>query len=131
MSESQLSAAQRSVDEGTTHDYSAVLVDEQAIPRGSDVIGTLTLTLLNDSDQSVINSRNAQNVLNTNGVTLDTQGHLVWTIAPADTAIIDPDGVPYFTDEIHIAQFDWTWSAGAKHGRHVVRLLVRRLKPAA
>lgn len=130
MSESQLTPAERTVDEGASRRYQAVLVDEDQIHRGSDIVQTLTLTLINDRDQSVINGRNAQSVLNAHGVTLDTLGQLTWSIAAADNVIVEPDQVPFFTEEIHVATFVATWSGGAKTAKHVLRLLVRRLKPA-
>src|SRR5262245_61380196 len=71
---------------------------------------TLTLYLAGDED-AIINSRDEQNVLNANNVTIDSSGNLLWSIQPADLAIVGSDTQPY---EIHVALFEWTWGSGQK-----------------
>ena len=107
----------------TSGEYTATLTDEAGVAISSATLATLTLTLFNqDAALTIINSRDAQNVLNTNGVTVDTLGALIWTIAPADNALVTST-VPA---ERHTARFDWTWGAG-KVGRHEVILIVKNL----
>src|SRR5262245_7000457 len=107
------------VIEKTTCRYTATLTDElgSVIPAAS--LTTLTLTLFDRRTGSIINSLNAQNVLNANGVTVDSSGNLIWTMSPADNAITGSWDV-----EEHGAMFEWTWSAGAKGGKHEVSFVV-------
>lgn len=118
--------ADRIVYEGTTASYSATVTDENGDAVGSGSLTTLTLTLYDDRTGQIINGRNAQNVLNTNGVTVSAAGALVWTIAKDDNVILH--GSDYSSYEDHYAIFHWTWDSGSKSGRHVVKLRVKNLK---
>lgn len=85
----------------------------------------LTLTLyVKDSAGSIINSRNKQNVLNANGVTVDTSGNLVYQMAPDDNVIINTGKLK----EKHIALFEWEWSAGTKKGKHEIEFVVTNME---
>lgn len=109
--------------EETSGEYTATLTDESGDAINGTVLSTLTLTLYNqDTALTIINSRNDQNVLNTNGVTIDVNGLLTWTIAPDDNEILNTT----LTAERHTAQFNWTWGAG-KIGRHEIVLVVKNL----
>jgi hypothetical protein len=72
------------------------------------VFETLTLTLRDASTGTVINSRDVQNVLNTNGVTLDDDGLLIWSATSADTPIITSTKKG---NELHIATFEARYPA--------------------
>lgn len=111
-----------SIPERSTARITAQLVDEAGagIPGGS--LTTLTLTLYAASSSAIINSRNAQNVLNASGVTIDASGNLTFQMDPLDNQIVGTDPT-----ERHIALFQWTWSAGAKAGKHEVLLTVVNL----
>jgi hypothetical protein len=100
------------VAEKTTQKYTATIKDENgtAIPAAS--LTTLTLTLYEQTTQTIINSRNQQNVLNLQGVTVDAQGLLTWVMTPADNAHL---GVAQ--KEQHVALFEFTYAAGAKRGQ--------------
>ena len=89
------------VNEGSIAKYSCSLEDENAASVGSGVIDSLTLTLVNKADGSIINSRSDQDVLNTNNVTVSAGGALVYLLQPADTAIIDTD----LSTETHVGTF--------------------------
>lgn len=107
-----------SVKEKSTVKYTATIKDETgaAIPAAN--LSSLVLTLWNMSDplKAVINSRSAQNVLNANNVTVDSNGLVTWTMQPADNAIqITTNRV-----ERHRALFVFTWASGAKQGAHEV-----------
>lgn len=115
------------IPEQTTPKITAVIKDENgtAIPASS--LDTLTLDLYNQSDAptfTVINLRSAQNVLNANGVTVDASGNLTWQMVTADNVIIDST----LKTEKHRAVFNWTYSAGAKTGRHIIDLTVVNLE---
>lgn len=100
--------------------YSAQLLDQDgvAIPAASLVTLTLTLSVKDTGD--IINSRSAQNVLNTNNVTVDASGNLVWTVQPADHAVVATGRKV----ERHRAVFDFTWSSGTKRDWHAIEWLV-------
>jgi hypothetical protein len=83
-----------------------------AIPQAS--LTTITLTLYDKLTDGIINSRNDQNVNNANQVTIGADGTLVWDTVAADNAIINPN----LAVEEHVALFEWTYSAGAKAGKH-------------
>lgn len=112
------------VPEKSTAQITGVLKDEAAnvIPAASLTTLTLTLYVLGFPAQ-IINGRDAQNVLNANGVAVDANGNLTWTMTPADNVIIDPTN----DVETHIALFQWTWSAGAKAGRSEIAIQVVNL----
>ena len=110
------------VNEKTTARYTAQIVDELNVGIPAASLSTLTLTLYGVVSGTILNSRNAQNVLNANGVTVDSSGNLVWTMAPADNAILGTQAL-----ETHAALFVWTW-AGTKEGRHEVIILVDNLQ---
>lgn len=111
------------IDEAESGSYTATIVGNDGVtPLPAATLQTLTLTLYvikqNGTDQVI---RNQQNVLNANNVTVDAVGHLVWTVQPTDTAMIE--AIPF---ESHYALFEWTWADGA--GKHLAVLRVRNLR---
>jgi hypothetical protein len=111
--------------EQTSGQYRATITDEAGATLPGSLLLTLTLTLYAlDAAHTIVNSRDAQNVLNTNGVTATDAAteNLTWTIAPADNVILN-DALAY---EKHVARFDYTWGAGYI-GRHEIVLSVRNL----
>ncbi len=111
------------VREKTTRRYTAVLKDETGTAIGSGTLSSLKLTLYNRADGSIINTRNQQNVLNVNGVTVDSSGNLTWTMDPADNPVIDA-AKDY---EEHVALFEIGWSSDAKKNNHEVILRVENV----
>lgn len=97
---------------------------ETAIPAAS--IDTLTLHLYDQltelnspgSTAAVLNGRNRQNVLNTNGCTIDASGNLEMIFTPADNAIVNTGK----SVERHIALFEYTYAAGLKAGKEEVKI---------
>ncbi len=110
--------------EKTTPKITATIQDENgtAIPAAS--LTTLTLTLYNreDSAKTIINSRNAQNVLNANNVTVDSNGLITWSVQPLDTAILGTA-----SSERHRAVFEWTYNSGAKNGKYIIDMTIKNL----
>ncbi len=121
-----LTKSQRTVLEQTTAQYTATLKDEAGVVIPSADLTTLTLTLYNESNGAIVNSRDNQNVLNAAGVTIDANGLLTWTMDPGDNPIVDTSLASGRT-ELHVARFDFTWSGGAKTGRRLVIIEVRQL----
>jgi hypothetical protein len=124
--------------EQTSGVYRAIITDESGAMLPGSTLSTLALTLYvigSSGTVSYINSRNAQNVLNTNGVlvydTLQTdtltdgttlEYNLKWTISPADTTLNSST----LKTERHIALFEWGWGV-SKAGKHEVILAVKNL----
>lgn len=91
------------------------ILDQNGDPIPLASITTLTLTLYNRITLAIINARNAQNVLNANGVSVHaTSGVATWTMVPADNVMGDDT----LSVEDHVALFEWTYAAGAKRGQH-------------
>lgn len=105
-----------SVKERTTNVYQADLQDPNGVAIPAVDLTTLTLTLYDKVTGTVLNGRTAQDVLNANNVTVDSAGRLIWTLQPADTAIVTPAKEL----ETHVALFEFTWQAGAKRHWHAV-----------
>lgn len=100
---------------GSTGLMTGILRDElgAVVPLAS--LTALTITLTDIDTGQIINTRNAQNALNTNNVTVDSGGNLAWTLQPADNVIITA------TTELerHRVKFEWAWSLGTKAGKHI------------
>ena len=126
------------VPEQSSGVYRAIIVDESGALLPGSILSTLTLTLYavrSGGNIDYINSRNAQNVLNTNGVTVydtlqtDTlfdsstvQYNLKWIFTPQDTTLVRAQ----LQIERHIALFEWTWGSG-KAGKQEMILAVKNL----
>jgi len=94
--------------------FQADMLDEDGEVVPGSTLQSLLLTLKHGA--SVINGRNAQDVKNTNGCTIDEKGHLIWTMDPRDNPVNSPslgDGL----SEQHKATFVWTWAGGSKQGQ--------------
>jgi hypothetical protein len=111
------------IPEGSSARYTATLLDELGAGVPAASLTTLTLTLYDDKTGAIINGRNAQNVLNANGVSVDASGNLVWAITPADTPIVTDT----LQTETHYAVFKATWSSGAKGLSHAAPLTVTNM----
>lgn len=111
------------VNEKVTARYTADVQDHEGNAIAGSSLTTLTLTLYDKATGTIINNRNAQNVLNVNGVTVDGSGNLVWVMTPDDNAILTAASKV----EKHIALFQWTWDSGAKAGKHEVTIQVKNL----
>ncbi len=93
------------------------LVDALGNPIPASALMTATLTLWDVETGSpatspstgILNTRDAQDVLNTNNVTIDTVGHFVWAVQPADNVIVTSRRQV----ERHRAMFHFAWAAGA------------------
>ncbi len=89
-----------------THEYT--ILDEDGNPAQPTA---LTLTYCNRATEAIINSRNAQNVLNMNNVVI-VNGVMAWSMQIADTTIVDGTSVA----EINTAL--WEWTVNGKNNRH-------------
>lgn len=114
------------VDEGSTPDYVVTLKDKNLNPLPGSVLDSLTLTYYQEYSEEIVNSRNGQNVLQLNGVTVDSSGKLTWHLTPQDTAILDDA----LHQEPHVARFDYTFPGltQTEVGRREVRFLVNNIR---
>jgi len=103
-------------------------------------LDTITLTLFltrggtTSPADTIINSRDAEDIKNANEVTIGATGILTWDVQPEDTAIINDEievceNVMKNNREIHRALFEWkkTVAAGAEQGKKRVDFIVCNL----
>ena len=103
--------------------YEMDLVKEDGTAFTPGEISGLTITYYDLDTTSIINSRTFQDCLNTNDVTLDDTGHLIWEIQPEDSVIID------LRKELeqHIVLFTWSWDSDQRVGSFEVQFPIRNL----
>lgn len=110
--------------EQTSGAITGLLVDNDGVtPIPSAALLTLTLTLYvikTDGTTGIVNSRNAQSVLNLNNVTITSGGIFTWIYQALDTTLVE--ALAY---ERHIALFRWTTTTAA--GACEIVLNVRNL----
>lgn len=110
--------------------YDLTFTDQDGIQIPLASMSALTLSLfLKDSDPIVyINSRNAQNVLNANNVTIDSAGKITWAIQSADLAMQDAGAEV----EVHVAIFHLTTTGGTPvQVRKEMHLYVDNMEPVS
>lgn len=112
----------------TTGVYTFQVVDEAGAGIDGAQLNSLTLTYYDLVTGAILNGRDAQNVLNTNNVTLTTGAGPVttvtWDIRPEDTVLYDGRR----ETEIHLALFQWAWAASTKHAAHRVQFGIEALR---
>lgn len=114
------------VREGDCYRYTGTLLDDQGDPVLKAALTTLTLTLYNADtmDGAIVNDRDHQDALTADDITVgDTDGSITWTLAPEDTAILNPRR----GHERHTALFEWTTNTGTT-GSHEVTFLVANVR---
>ena len=99
------------------------LVDETGAAIAGTSLSTFTLTYYDADTLTVLNSRSAQPVLNQNGVTVDGQGLVTWTMTPDDTVLVSTTK----ERELHVALWTWAWASGTRTNRHEVGLYIERV----
>ena len=110
------------VNERASALYTAVLKDETGAVIDGTALDSLTLTVYEAASGTILNGRDAQNVKNTNGVTITAGGALTWVLDPADNAVLGTG-----PSERHVALFIATWASGAKKCPHELTWHVRNL----
>lgn len=106
---------------GQTAQYSCQLLDQNGNAVPASALLTLTLSIVDTASMAIINGCDAQNILNANRGTVDSQGNVVVTlIAPGDTALLNPAD----QQEVRSLVLDWTYGAGPFVGRHQVDFLI-------
>ncbi len=110
------------VNENSTAVYTGTLTDQFGAVIPASAITTLTLTLCT-LNGTIINSRDDQDVLNTNNVVVLESGVLTFTLQAADTAIIETKALKY---ETHRATFTMEFGGGST-ATHDVDIIIRNL----
>jgi len=126
MSRSILSVEDRRVDEGTSAKYTAGITDESEEYIALSDLTAITLTLYDYATGTIINSREDQDVKNTNDVVISITGLLTWTMKPADNIIVTA-AMHKNAYEKHVALFEYTWDSGTNAGKHELEFEVRQI----
>lgn len=108
------------VNQDSTAQYTAYITDENAAPIPVADLTSIKLTLKNADTGVVINARDQQDVKNLNGVAIDSDGMLVWTMEPEDNPLIDTTR----KKERHRALFEFVF--GSKQGSHEFEIFVNK-----
>lgn len=118
-------------DEQTSPVYSFQMTDsadDSTIPEASLI--TLTLTYYAVADGSIINSREDQDVFDTNDVTVSSAGLVSWSLTTSDTTIQDTTTYEVGEYEIHRALWQWTYTStdgSTKSGKDEIDIRVLNL----
>jgi len=99
-------------DEGESGDYTGALYDHAtgaALAKAS--LATITATLKTAADGTTINSRDAQDILDTNGGAVTTAGVVTLKLQPLDNIVVDST-VATGETETHHLDITWTWVDG-------------------
>jgi hypothetical protein len=113
------------VDRGESSIVTITFKDALGSSLNKDSIQTLTVTLRNSEDNSIINNRDSQSLYDENNGTISAGGVLTWLVQPEDNAIIGP--VTPGKVESHYATFRWTYSDASGNpmvGKHQFEILV-------
>ena len=117
--------------ERTTAFWSGVLKDQDGNVIPSAALSALKLTHMVKDDNTpftLINSRDHQNVLNANNVTVDSAGLVTWEMLPVDNLINDNAGISHVNEEPHVSVLEFEWLAGARAGKHVINTTIVQLE---
>lgn len=111
-------------DEKTTPTYQVTLLDEAGAPIPDADLLTLRLTFYDQDTAGIINTRTDQDALNANDVAV-SNGVVTWSMQVDDTPIVTAGK----EHEIHVAEWEWTYQAGATPptltARHKARFRTR------
>lgn len=114
------------MDEAESCDAVATLHDISGADFVKASVLSLTATLSHsDSSRTIINSRDDQDVLDTNGGYLSDVGVITLKLQPADNIIVD---TPIDEVESHYLLFTWTWEdddGDTRTGKQEYEIFVR------
>lgn len=107
--------------------YTAILEDADGTAIPLTNITAITITLYDVSSGDIINSRNDQDVLNDNDVTIHaTSGLLTWDMQADDNPIVS-SSLEVDKEEHHKALFEFVGNFTASPGKHEFDILVLNL----
>lgn len=95
--------------EGVSAVFTCVLKDEAGAAIAASDLVTLTFTLysIDSPTDAIINSREAVDILNANGGTVDENGNLTLRLTASDNQILDQ----VRPNEKHRLRLDWTFAS--------------------
>ena len=108
------------IEEKSNFKYTGTLKDEAGVL--VTTLDSLTLTLYDEDSKNIVNSRNAQDILNANNGTFSS-GVITFNGQPADSTPVDQTKGTV----VHRAMFDASWNAGAGRRPWEVRFIIRNL----
>lgn len=112
--------------ERTSGDLTFTLKDNLGVAVPLATITSLRVTLYDRSTGTIINSRNNQDVLNANNVTVHaTSGLVTWSVQPADMAVAAGSTATY---QNRIALFVVKWAADTKERAHEIVIPIENLR---
>lgn len=113
------------IDEGESGSITASVQDKNGNALVKANIGSLNITILDVRSNTIINNRNAQNILDANNGSVDTDGTVTFKLQPEDTINVgSPRG---FLEERQVT-IEWTWTDldfQLNTGRHVFEIYIR------
>ena len=109
--------------EGSSAVLTGVLQDEDGNALAGSAVDQLTAYLTDEETGTVINGRYAQDILGTNGGTLDAEGNLRLQLVAADNPFLGSRTELRHQMEIHVLRIDWEWGETGS-GRARVRIAV-------
>ena len=118
-------ATQIHVRENTTPVITAVIKDENDNVLPDTTLDTLTLTLYDPALGTIFNSRDGQDILNANDVTVDNVGLMTWVVQVADIAIVDSNSI--FEERVALIEWTWTVSAATRQSNDEIRIHIQNL----
>ncbi len=107
------------VYEGADAVFTGSLVDTSS--DGVTALTRLTVTYYDRDTGTIINARNAQNILTTvagttnHNITVSATGLITWRMQPADTMIVSAN-LPTGAAETHVALFEFGWNSSEYSG---------------
>ena len=125
-----MSRTELSINESTSHVLTATLKKLDAtntlVPLPAAEIDSIEMTLINELGGAIINSRQKQDVLNTNDCEMHaTSGLFTWDVQVEDTEIVGD--TPVGSREKHLATITVTWDT-TKQMHFEILLLVKNLR---
>ncbi len=100
------------LDAGTSGRYTTQLRDELDQPVPASALLSATLTVYDALSGDIINGWDHRNVLNANGVSIDSSGNLAWAFTPDDMPIVNTAAIT----EDHYALFLFGWGVSPVKG---------------
>ena len=98
------------IKEQETGVFSFTIRDEDGVVIPASQLTAVLFTVYVPTSGAIVNTRNAQNVLNQNNVTISEAGVVAWTQQIADVTILDDT----LEMETHRCLFLFTWQGGAR-----------------
>jgi len=101
------------VQEGESHNITGQFADTNDVNIALAALLSFTITLYNENDNAIINSRDSEDAKNVNSHTVATGGSFVVRLDPDDAVIVTQ--TPTTSEpclQYHIAKLVWTWHDG-------------------